>query len=203
MNIRMILCSGVVMSSAIVGSGSDARAQSGDILTYGCGRSPGITISVNPMAGKGTFADATAQGAFARAPLVPDQKGAWVNGKLGISFFPESLPPTVSAGDAQFTCRQKAAAAPAPAPKVQPPVAGAIASYKCATILVDIDIAKGKGRFRDQSAPQMVGGLSRQRDGTWREASDGVIFSPNASPPSFEAGDAEFKCRKTAPARMP
>lgn len=197
MNIRMIFCSGVLMSSAIIGSGSEARAQAGDVLTYGCGRSPGITISVDPMAGKGTFADATAQGAFARAPLVPDQKGAWVNGKLGIAFFPESSPPTVSAGDAEFSCRQKAAAAPA----VKPPVAASTASYKCATILVDIDNAKGKGKFRDQTAPQMAAGLTRQRDGTWREANDGAIFNPNASPPAFEAGDAEFKCRKVAPAR--
>lgn len=194
MNIRMLFGAGVLLSAAIAGSGTAVRAQSGDTLTYGCGRSPGITISVNPMASKGTFADATAKGAFARAALVPDQKGAWVNAKLGISFFPESLPPTVSAGDAQFTCRQKAAS-----PAVPPPAVGTTASYKCATILVDIDNATGKGRFRDQTAPQMAAALARQRDGTWREKNDGGIFNPNASPPAFEAGDAEFKCRKVAP----
>lgn len=185
-----IMIGAALIATAVLGAGSEARAQAGDTLSYACGRSPGITISVNPMAGKGTFADATAQGEFARAALVPDQKGAWVNNKLGIMFFPESRPPKVSAGDAEFSCSQKAAAA-APAP------AGTVSTYKCATIIVTIDSAKGTGSYKDASAPKFADKLTRKRDGSWWDKNEAAAFDPNTNPPTFSAGDAEFKCRKS------
>lgn len=187
----------MLAAAVILGMSSEARAQAGNTLTYGCGRSPGITISVDPMAGKGSFADATAKGDFARAPLVPDQKGAWVNKRLGIMFFPEGGTPRVSAGDAEFTCRQKAAAL-AQAPTMPAPATASLASYKCSSIVVSIDSAKGSGSYKDVTAPQFSDRLSRQADGTWRDKNEAVVFDPKASPPTVSAGDAEFKCRKTS-----
>jgi hypothetical protein len=192
-----MLRTAMLLASVILGTSSEARAQAGDTLTYGCGRNPGITISVDPMAGKGVFADATAKGDFARAPLVPDQKGGWVNRRLGIMFFPEGGTPKVSAGDAEFTCRQKAAAV-TQAPVTPPPATGSVVFYKCNTIAVTIDNAKGSGSYKDVTAPQFSDRLSRQADGTWRDKNEAVVFDPKASPPTVSAGDAEFRCRKTS-----
>jgi hypothetical protein len=173
-------------------------AHANDVLAYGCGNGQSITITINPVTGKGTFADSTAQGEFARAPLVPDQQGAWVNENLGISFFPEpAASPTVSAGDAEFKCQHKEIAAPS-APSAPSTGGGAVTSYQCETIIVTINPGTGKGSFYDKSAPSERAALSRQRDGSWKDKDDASFFDPTVSPPTFSAGDVEFKCRKTA-----
>jgi hypothetical protein len=196
---RTILGAGGVLVLAMsAGFFSAQPAHANDVLAYGCGNGQNITITINPVTGKGTFADSTAQGEFARAPLVPDQQGAWVNENLGISFFPEpAASPTVSAGDAEFKCEHKEVAAPS-APSAPSTGGGAVATYQCETIVISINPGTGKGSFYDKSAPSERAALSRQRDGAWKDKDDTYFFDPNVSPPTFSAGDAEFKCRKTA-----
>jgi hypothetical protein len=194
---NMFGSSGVMALTITLGLSSVEPARASDVLAYSCGKSPGITITINPVTGKGTFADATARGAFARAPLVPDQQGAWVNDNLGISFFPEpAASPTLSAGDAEFKCVQKDAAAPS-APSTG---GGAVANYQCESIVVTINQGTGKGSFYDKSGPGDRQALARQRDGVWKDKDDAFYFDPTVSPPTFSAGDAEFKCRKAATA---